>query len=182
MTRSRDELVGLDTGPLMPREGERRFDVVFLDRDGTLNVQRPGYVETPEQLDLIDGAPAAVARLGELAHRVVVVTNQRGVARALMSLDDLAAVHAALDAGLALAGARLDAYGVCPHEHDTCDCRKPLPGLLVNFFDRMPWADPARCLMIGDQDSDQAAAQAAGVPFRRVTAQDSVADVVEQFG
>lgn len=182
MNRSFDELVGLADAPLAPRPEPRRFDIIFLDRDGTLNVHRPGYIETPDQLEVLPGVAEAVAKCAELAHRVVVVTNQRGIARGVMSLDDLAAVHAALDAALALGGGGLDAYGVCPHEENSCDCRKPLPGLFTRFFARMPWADPQRCVMVGDQDSDAVASAATDIPFRRITERSSLLDIVREFG
>jgi D-glycero-D-manno-heptose 1,7-bisphosphate phosphatase len=99
----------------------------FLDRDGTIN--RPAaegdYITAPEQVGLLPGAGTAIRLLNELPARVVVVTNQRGIARGLMSEADLAAVNARLEQLLAAEGARLDAILHCPHEKGACDCRKP---------------------------------------------------------
>lgn len=147
------------------------FDLVLLDRDGTLNVQVVGdYVRRPEDLVILPGAARAVARLGQAGCRVVVVTNQRGVARGLMTLGDVDAVHERLRARLAEDGGHLDAILVCPHEAGECDCRKPRPGLVLEALRRAPWARPGRCLLVGDSDSDLEAAAAAGVPARRVGA------------
>ena len=179
---TREALVGLETSPIPRPEQPRRFDIVFLDRDGTLNVHRPGYVERADDLVMLEGASEAVAQLASLAARIVLVTNQRGIARGLMSLDDLAAVHARLIEELSLAHAHLDAIEVCPHEVGECECRKPLPGQLLRAFARMPWADPAKCLLFGDQDSDLEAAARAGVPSMRVRGDNNLKTRVRQLG
>lgn len=138
---------------------------VFLDRDGTLNEKAPegDYVKGPDELRMLPGAAAAVAALNEAGLRVVLVTNQRGVARGLMSAADVEAVHAALRGALAAAGARLDAIYVCPHEGETCDCRKPGIGLFVQARDADPAIDFARSIMVGDAASDVDAGRTAGM-------------------
>lgn len=159
-------------GPPIPPAGEGApFDLVLLDRDGTLNVQVVGdYVREPDTLHLLPGAARAVARLRAAGCRVVVVTNQRGVARGLMSLADLDAVHDRLGRLLAEHGADLDAVLSCPHEVGECRCRKPAPGLVDEALRRAPWARRGRCVLVGDTDSDLAAARAAGVAALRVGA------------
>ena len=137
----------------------------FLDRDGTLNVKAPegDYVKGPEELELLPGAAEAVALLNREGLRVVVVTNQRGVARGLMTLEDVAAVHAALERGLAAAGAHLDAIFFCPHERGECDCRKPGTGLFEQAREAEPDIDFSRSVMVGDAPSDVEAGRAAGM-------------------
>jgi D-glycero-D-manno-heptose 1,7-bisphosphate phosphatase len=129
---------------------------VFLDRDGTINRKAPDhdYVRSPAQLVLLDGAAAAISRLRSRGARVVVVTNQRGVARGLMTLDDLSAVHRELADRLADAGTRVDAIYACPHETGSCDCRKPEPGLFLRAADDDPAIDLASSAMVGDSISD----------------------------
>lgn len=160
---SRAFLLGHEATPIGPTERPGPFDIVFLDRDGTINVHRPGYVTRVADFTVIDGALEAIARFNAAGARVVLVTNQRGLSTGLLGEDELATVHGHLVAEAARVGARLDAIFVCPHDHGTCDCRKPLPGLLTRAFGRMTWASPARCVLVGDQPTDVAAADAAGV-------------------
>lgn len=154
---------------LPPPEEGAPFDLVLLDRDGTLNVRVPdGYVTRPEQLELLPGAADAVARLTRAGCRTVLVTNQRGIARGLMDREDLVAVHARLADLLAVSGARLDAVVVCPHDRDACTCRKPMDGLFRTALSHAPWALPGRCVMIGDMPSDLDPARGLGMRAERV--------------
>ncbi|MEP7089917.1 MAG: HAD-IIIA family hydrolase, partial [Nocardioidaceae bacterium] len=131
------------------------FDLALLDRDGTLNLRVPGsYVCRAEDLVLLDGVPAAVARLNACGATVVVVTNQRGIALGRLSWEDLGSVHAALGAALETAGAHVDGFAVCPHDLGECRCRKPADGLFREVLAAAPWAVPERCVMIGDAESD----------------------------
>ncbi|MGE0713257.1 MAG: D-glycero-alpha-D-manno-heptose-1,7-bisphosphate 7-phosphatase [Planctomycetota bacterium] len=140
----------------------------FLDRDGVLNHRIPGdtYVTRPEELEVLPHVPEAARRLRAAGYALVVVTNQRGVARGFMSEEDLAAVHEVLRAAFAAAGAPLDAIYYCPHDrHHGCACRKPRPGMLLRAIEELG-LDPSRSLLIGDSDHDLRAAEAAGVPVR----------------
>jgi D-glycero-D-manno-heptose 1,7-bisphosphate phosphatase len=141
-----------------------RFAVAFLDRDGTINRGAPEgeYVERPEELELLPGAGAAVRRLNDAGMRVVVVTNQRGVALGRMTLADLDAVHAELRRQLAAHGARLDGIYACPHAEDACDCRKPRPGLLARATAELELPAPERAVTIGDTQRDVLAGRAFG--------------------
>lgn len=129
---------------------------VFLDRDGVINEKAPEgeYVRRPEQLRLLQGAAKAIAQLNRAHLRVIVVSNQRGVAHGLYSLEDLKAVQAAMKERLAAAGAHLDGIYFCPHDRGTCNCRKPLPGLFEQARADCPEIDPASSVMIGDSLSD----------------------------
>lgn len=147
------------------------FSTYFLDRDGTINVKAPegAYVATPELVELLPGAADAIRRLNEADRLVVVVTNQRGVARGLMTESDVELVNARLNELLAEHGAHVDASYVCPHAADSCDCRKPLPGLLLEAATDHG-IDLARAVMVGDAASDIAAGRAAGVATVRLAA------------
>lgn len=146
------------------RAGGTAYDIVFLDRDGTLNRRiAGGYVCDPADLVLLPGAGRAVARLCEQARRVIIVTNQRGLATGALTWDQFEAVSLRLKALVVAAGGRVDATYVCPHEHGTCDCRKPAPGLFERALRAEAWADPARCVMIGDMRSDVEPALALGM-------------------
>lgn len=130
------------------------FDIVFLDRDGTINARVERYVTQGAELRLLPGAAEAVAALNSSGARVVVVTNQRGIATGELTQEQLDEVHEDLAARLARSGGHLDAILVCPHADAACLCRKPLPGLFEAAFRAAPWAAPARCAMVGDMVSD----------------------------
>ena len=143
--------------------------VVFLDRDGVINADI-GYLWRREDFVWIPGAPAAIRLFNERGRPVVVVTNQSGVARGYYSEQDVESLHRWMNAELNRQGARIDAFYFCPHHPDgaipeytrECDCRKPQPGMLLQAME--DWrADPAKSFLIGDKESDVAAAAAAGI-------------------
>lgn len=160
-------MLDLDPAGARPSEEPARgsIDWVFLDRDGTLNTKLPRgqYVERPDQLELLPGAAAAVARLNRAGLRTCLVTNQRGVALGLMSGADLDAVHERLTALLGAAGGQLDAIYACLHDAGQCSCRKPAPGLLLRARTERPEIDFARSVIVGDALSDMQAGRALGL-------------------
>lgn len=165
--------------PALEPAGRRApFDLVLLDRDDTLNVRVVGgYVTRPEDLVLLPGAAAAVARFTAVGCRTVLVTNQRGVAGGVMTRGDLAAVHEHLHAQLAALGGHLDGVAVCPHEEGECACRKPRDGLLREALARAPWARRERCVMIGDRPGDLEPAAGLGMRTERVGPDRPLSDV-----
>jgi D-glycero-D-manno-heptose 1,7-bisphosphate phosphatase len=138
---------------------------VFLDRDGTINVKAPEgeYVTRPEQLELLPGAAAAIRRLNDADVPVVVVTNQRGIARGIMSEDDYEAVTAALESKLAAEGASVRAVFHCPHEIGACRCRKPATGLVDKAWATLPGLDLTDAAVVGDSPSDVEMGNRAGL-------------------
>jgi D-glycero-D-manno-heptose 1,7-bisphosphate phosphatase len=147
-----------------------RFDAVFVDRDGTLNVSAPegAYITSPDDVVLIEGVGPAMRQLNEAGVSVYVVTNQRGVARGVMSSEEVGAVNAQLIGLLGAFGAVVDGIYVCPHEIDACDCRKPKPGLLLQCVADHPHLDLSHSVMIGDVESDIAAGLTAGTQTIRI--------------
>ncbi len=136
---------------------------VFLDRDGTL-IEDRHYLRDPDQVHLLPGASEAVRRLNEAAIPAVVVTNQSGIARGLLTEADYAATVRRLDELLAAAGARLDGHYHCPHLPDVsgpCDCRKPGP-LLYERAARDLDLDLAASWWVGDRERDLGAADRFG--------------------
>jgi heptosyltransferase-2 len=135
--------------PHLPLKGV----TVFLDRDGTLN-RDTGYVKTPEGLELLPGVAEAVARLNRAGARVVVVTNQSGVARGFLTSETLATIHARLRALLGAGGATLDAVYFCPHHPDEgCACRKPGTALIDRAAAELA-LDLSQVVVVGDQRRD----------------------------
>jgi len=129
---------------------------VFLDRDGVINRKPPEgeYVASWQQFLLLPGVPEAISRLNRAGIRTIVVSNQRGIALGLYTAVDVHAIHARLQQELAPSGARIDAFYFCPHDKNSCDCRKPGPGLYNQALADFPDITPASSLMIGDSFSD----------------------------
>jgi D-glycero-D-manno-heptose 1,7-bisphosphate phosphatase len=137
--------------------------VAFLDRDGTV-IRDEHYLADPARVRLIDGAPAAIARLRAAGIAVVIVTNQSGIARGCITPAQYDAVRTRLDALLADAGAPVDATYHCPHHPDVdgpCDCRKPGPALYRQAMADLG-LDATKAAFVGDRWSDTAAAAAFG--------------------
>lgn len=132
------------------------FRTIFLDRDGVLNEKMPegSYVRTWSDFHLLPGAAEAVARLNRAGLRVIVVSNQRGIALGLYSAADVDAVHAGLQRLLSGNGAHVDGFYFCPHDKNACDCRKPLPGMFKQAQRDFPEIAVETSVMIGDSLSD----------------------------
>lgn len=139
---------------------------VFLDRDGVINRKPPEgrYIARWSDFHLLPGVESAIAALNRSARRVIVVSNQRGVALGYYTPADVDALHAQLQQHLAAHGAHIDAFYFCPHDKDQCDCRKPGTGLFHQAFQNFPEASAANSVVIGDSGSDIDAARALGFP------------------
>ncbi len=144
---------------------------VFLDRDGVLNRKAPPtqYITRPEDLVMLPGVEEAVAALNRSGRKVIVVTNQRGIALGLYSQDDLNRIHDKLRAQLAAHGGHLDAIYVCPHEAGECNCRKPLTGLFERAYRDFPEGTPENSVMVGDTLRDIEAGMRAGMATVLIT-------------
>lgn len=145
--------------------------VVFLDRDGTMN-EEVHYLHRPEDLVLISGCGEAVRLLNEAGYRVIVVTNQAGVARGYYTEEEVRLLHAYFNELLKKEGARVDAFYYCPHhpEHGIgaykkkCHCRKPDTGMLEQAERDLPEGiDKAHSFLIGDKLLDMEAGRRFGV-------------------
>jgi D-glycero-D-manno-heptose 1,7-bisphosphate phosphatase len=144
---------------------------LFLDRDGTLT-RDAGYTFRVADLDWLPGAQEAIVAAQQRGALVILITNQSGIGRGYYTEADMDAFHAAMQADLAVFGARLDALYHCPFIAEAADPRyrvadhpdrKPNPGMLLRAIAEHG-IDPAASLMVGDQDSDLEAARRAGVP------------------
>lgn len=134
---------------------------IFLDRDGTINVDGP-YLSDPEKFQMYPGVGEGVRRLKDAGFKIIVITNQSGIARGYFGEDDLAAVHKRMEEEFARFGVTLDGIYYCPHHPDEgCNCRKPEPGLLLKAIADHD-IDPAASYMIGDKELDVAAGRRTG--------------------
>ena len=129
---------------------------VFLDRDGVINEKMPEgiYVTQPSEFQLISGVAHAISLLNQANIRVIVVTNQRGIAKGLYDSSDLEKIHASFQEQIRAHNAHVDAIFYCPHDKNECNCRKPLPGLFEQASSQFPDIEVSSCVMIGDSWSD----------------------------
>ena len=142
---------------------------IFLDRDGTLNVDH-GYVHEIDDFQFIDGVIDACLKLKEMGFLLVLVTNQSGIARGKFTEEQFMTLTEWMDWSLADRGVDLDGIYFCPHHPEgsvkeftqVCDCRKPLPGMFLTAREELN-IDMASSYMIGDKLEDMQAAAAAGV-------------------
>jgi D-glycero-D-manno-heptose 1,7-bisphosphate phosphatase len=139
--------------------------LVFLDRDGVLNRKAPEgeYVVTWEQFEFLPDAPQAIAKLNRAGVKVIVVTNQRGVALGKMSETALKSIHDRMKRELETDNAHVDGVFYCPHDGDGCECRKPKPGLLFQAFEQFREVPSAKAILIGDSLPDIQAGREAGL-------------------
>jgi len=132
--------------------------LVILDRDGTINHDSEHFIKSVDEWRPLRGAMEAIARLTQAGYRIVVATNQSGIARGLLTTRTLFDIHDALQRAAAQAGGRIDAFFFCPHAADSaCPCRKPEPGMLLEVARRFNIA-LADTYMVGDALRDVQAA------------------------
>lgn len=143
-----------------------KIRTVFLDRDGVINEKAPEgqYVRSARELHLLQGVPEAIARLNGAGLRTIVVSNQRGIAKGLYTLGDVDRIHAAIQEQLQKHGGRLDAFFICPHDTDACQCRKPLPGMFEQALKVFPGIRVEESVMIGDSLVDVEFGRRLGMP------------------
>jgi D-glycero-D-manno-heptose 1,7-bisphosphate phosphatase len=129
---------------------------VFLDRDGVVNEKMPEgqYVTSRSEFHLLPRVAESIARLNRAGLRVVVVSNQRGIARGLYTAEDVDDVHTHLQTLLQAHGAKIDGFYFCPHDQGQCNCRKPLPGLFDQAVADFPEIVAASSAIVGDSLSD----------------------------
>lgn len=146
-----------------------RKPIAFLDRDGVIN-KDTGHVGTVDKFEWVKGAPEAIRTLNESGYRVVIVTNQAGIARGYYSEAQFLTFMDWMQEELKGMRAHIDAIYYCPHHPDKgqgaykqhCDCRKPKPGLLLQAIDEFQ-PDKKRSFLIGDKKSDLEAANQLGI-------------------
>ncbi len=135
---------------------------VFLDRDGTLIVEKH-FLKDPADVAFESGVVEGLKQLKKCGFLLILVTNQSGIGRGLLTVSDFDAVQSRLTHLLAEEGLVLDAVYMCPHHpDDDCSCRKPKPGMILQGLDAFD-LDPAQCFMVGDKVADTQAGDAAGV-------------------
>lgn len=136
--------------------------LAILDRDGVINHDSDDYIKSPEEWVALPGSLEAITRLSRAGWRVVIASNQSGIARGLFSMHTLNAMHTKLRQELAAIGGKVDAIVICPHgPDDNCLCRKPRPGMFHDIAKRFD-IDLAQVPSVGDSLRDLQAAKEAG--------------------
>lgn len=136
--------------------------VVFLDRDGTINVDR-GYVSLVEDWEFEDGVIQALTALQAAGFTLAIVTNQSGIGRGMYEEDAMHKLHAHMNKLLADAGVTIHALAYCPHApEDNCECRKPQPGMAKIIERQIGAIDYANSWMVGDRPADVGFGKAIG--------------------
>ena len=136
--------------------------LIILDRDGVINFGSVQFIKSPEEWKPIPGSLEAIARLTREGWRVVVATNQSGLARGLFEMATLNAIHAKMHKAVAQAGGRIEAVFFCPHSAEMdCDCRKPKAGLFNEIAARYG-SDLVEVPAVGDSLRDLLAAASVG--------------------
>lgn len=146
-----------------------KVPAIFLDRDGTINVDH-GYVHEIDNFQFIDGVIDAMRELKEMGFALVIVTNQSGIARGMYSEEQFMQLTEWMDWSLADRDIDLDGIYFCPHLPDAsvknyrqqCDCRKPQPGMILSAAEELD-IDLAASYIVGDKIDDVMAGKAAGV-------------------
>jgi len=133
-----------------------KLDTLFLDRDGVINVKLDGqYVKNTEEFEFMIGAETAISKLSKIFNRIVIVTNQQGIAKGIMSDNDLGFLHEYMLLELKKNGGVIDKVYYCPHlAAENCNCRKPNPGMIQQAIIDYPDIKIEDSYLIGDSDTD----------------------------
>lgn len=138
------------------------MSLIILDRDGVINHDSEDFIKSPAEWEPIDGSLEAIARLNYGGFRVIVITNQSGIARGLLDVENLNRIHSKMRRMLSQVGGKIEAIFFCPHSaEDACQCRKPLPGAYHELAHRLR-INIDTIPAVGDALRDVEAAQAAG--------------------
>jgi D-glycero-D-manno-heptose 1,7-bisphosphate phosphatase len=155
---------------------------VFLDRDGVINRKAPEglYITRWEEMEFLPGVPEAISLLGQAGFCVLTVSNQRCVAKGLLTIDELESMHVRMCEELAAAGAVIKGVYYCPHEEQpACACRKPAPGMILRAALEHS-IDLPGSWMAGDSDSDIEAGRSAGCRTARILRPNEFAGVAAE--
>ena len=133
-----------------------KLDTLFLDRDGVVNVKLDGrYVQNADEFEFMPGAENAIAKLSIIFKRILIVTNQQGIAKGIMSANDLNTLHQYMLQQLKVKGGVIKKIYYCPHlAAENCSCRKPNPGMIQQAIIDFPTIKIEESYLIGDSDSD----------------------------
>ena len=160
----------------------KKYNTLFLDRDGVINEKIDGYVKTYSEFKFIDGVLESLKYLSEHFEKIIIVTNQQGIGKKLMTSDDLDRLHNSMVNEINLFGGRIDKIYHCPClESENCDCRKPNSGMLLEAKKDFPSIKFKNSILLGDSDTDITFAENVGVKAVKVSQEYSLSDWTREF-
>ncbi|MFT3911923.1 MAG: HAD family hydrolase [Ferruginibacter sp.] len=140
---------------MLPLNKINKSWTLFLDRDGVINHEKhEDYIHTWDEFKFYDGVTEAMKKFSSIFHRIIVVTNQRGVGKGLTKLDDLHTIHANMQHEIENAGGRIDAIFYCSDLESSSPFRKPNPGMGLQAIKQFPDIDIKKSIMVGNTISD----------------------------
>jgi histidinol-phosphate phosphatase family protein len=147
-----------------------KLDTLFLDRDGVINVKLDGqYIKNTDEFDFIKGSEMAISKLSKIFNRILIVTNQQGIAKGIMSDKDLCVLHEYMLCELKKNGGVIDKIYYCPHlSSENCNCRKPNPGMIEQAMIDFPEIKLSQSYLIGDSYTDIQAGNKMGLTSVKV--------------
>jgi D-glycero-D-manno-heptose 1,7-bisphosphate phosphatase len=176
-------LTDIERLPSVERALNPKRRVLFLDRDGTLNVRPPQaeYIQNKKEFIFLPGAVEALQQLAANGYEMYLISNQPGIARGVMTEQNLQDIHTYLQEELQKKGVTLSGIYYCPHGWDDgCECRKPKPGMLFRAA-REHNIDLSRSIFVGDDERDKEAGDAAGVPTILVSSEVGIAMALDKL-
>ncbi|MBL4934677.1 HAD family hydrolase [Clostridium sp. YIM B02515] len=152
--------------------------VIFLDRDGVINkcAKEHEYITQWENFEFLENVPKAIKLLTDAKYKIVVISNQRGIARGVMTKNEVDELHKRVNEYLNSKDTNIDLFLYCPHEIGECNCRKPGIGLFL-AAEKLFNVDKSHSYMIGDSDSDIAAGHNFGVKTIFIGDYNNLADI-----
>lgn len=137
--------------------------LIILDRDGVINHDSPHFIKTPDEWVALPGSLDAIAKLTTAGFTLVICSNQSGLGRGLLTLNDLNAIHAKMLTAIENAGGKIAGIFVCPHiKDDNCNCRKPKTQLITDICAQFKLKNASGIMMVGDSERDLLAIKTAG--------------------
>jgi D-glycero-D-manno-heptose 1,7-bisphosphate phosphatase len=161
----------------------KNYQTLFLDRDGVINQRTPGtYVTKPEEFHFYEGVPQAIAQLSQLFDYIIIVTNQAGIGRGVMTEEDLENVHAHLLSEIEKAGGQIDAIYHSPYRPEqNSDCRKPNTGMALQAQHDFPDIDFESSIIVGDSASDMEFGKRLGMATVLITGKEEEEPELEEL-
>jgi histidinol-phosphate phosphatase family protein len=160
-----------------------KLDTLFLDRDGVINIKLDGrYVKNTDEFEFMIGAEMAISKLSKIFNRILIVTNQQGIAKGIMSDNDLDALHEYMLFKIKKNGGVIDKIYYCPHlAVESCNCRKPNPGMIQQAIIDFPEIKVAESYLIGDSDTDIVAGNKMGLTTVKVDNEYTLSEWCEEL-
>ena len=135
---------------------KNQFDTLFLDRDGVINVKIDNeYIVKYSDFEFIPGVLSAIQKLSSIFNRIIIITNQQGIGKKLMTEQDLGCLHEMMLVDIEQVGGKIDKIYYCPHlASENCECRKPRSGMIIQAIKDFSDINIESSYLIGDSDSD----------------------------